>query len=386
MFGVFWHWAAKLQKGLIVFGRLPTWRPRSDETTQQSWMWEEQLHRRPFVRFFYCKRLPFDLSQGKEICRVRLHDPRFVLCYSISYRHRSGCILCLDENETPRQRRTSWREKSSMLWISWAWRQDDSCWGPAGTPVASNNLNSCGAPGPTRPKRVVNLNCQTQKIQDWRPFAFFYSVFQLLSSEKFAAWLRQRPDIPTSTPQANLAVGSLMEQISFRPFTRQKENAAYPVGGSQLLLWVFISRMKFGTKELLRVSQPVSADICAIRFPTDIGLAAFFALTRMKPHAKEGPLEEKSLRCFGYLGPGGRMILVEAQLVLQLLQIILIPVGPQGLPGLPFGVVNLNCQTQKIRDWRPFAFFYSSISASQLWEICCRTSSQLEWELGKIGF
>ena len=65
-------------------------------------------------------------------------------------------------------------------------------------------------------------------------------------------------------------------------------------------------------------SQPVSADICAIRFPTDIGLAAFFALTRMKPHAKEGPLEEKSLRCFGYLGPGGRMILVEAQLVLQL--------------------------------------------------------------------
>ena len=68
----------------------------------------------------------------------------------------------------------------------------------------------------------------------------------------------------------------------------------------------------------LRVSQPVSADICAIRFPTDIGLAAFFALTRMKPHAKEGPLEEKSLRCFGYLGPGGRMILVEAQLVLQL--------------------------------------------------------------------
>ena len=174
-----------------------------------------------------------------------------------------------------------------------------------------------GLPG--LPFGVVNLNCQTQKIQDWRPFAFFYSVaFQLLSSEKFAAWLRQRPDIPTSTPQANLAVGSLMEQISFRPFTRQKENAAYPVGGGQLLLWVFISRMKFGTKELLRVSQPVSADICAIRFPTDIGLAAFFALTRMKPHAKEGPLEEKSLRCFGYLGPGGRMILVEAQLVLQL--------------------------------------------------------------------
>ena len=50
--------------------------------------------------------------------------------------------------------------------------------------------------------------------------------------------------------------------------------------------------------------------------------------------------------------------------------------GPQGLPGLPFGVVNLNCQTQKIRDWRPFAFFYSSIWASQLWECCCLASSE----------
>jgi hypothetical protein len=51
-----------------------------------------------------------------------------------------------------------------------------------------------GLPG--LPFGVVNLNCQTQKIRDWRPFAFFYSVaFQLLSSEKFAAWLRQRPDI-----------------------------------------------------------------------------------------------------------------------------------------------------------------------------------------------
>ena len=158
-----------------------------------------------------------------------------------------------------------------------------------------------GLPG--LPFGVVNLNCQTQKIQDWRPFAFFYSVaFQLLSSEKFAAWLRQRPDIPTSTPQANLAVGSLMEQISFRPFTRQKENAAYPVGGSQLLLWVFISRMKFGTKELLRVSQPVSADICAIRFPTDIGLAAFFALTRMKPTPKKDLLKRKVFDALDILG------------------------------------------------------------------------------------
>ena len=44
---------------------------------------------------------------------------------------------------------------------------------------------------PGLPFGVVNLNCQTQKIQDWRPFAFFYSVaFQLLSSEKFAAGLR----------------------------------------------------------------------------------------------------------------------------------------------------------------------------------------------------
>ena len=167
---------------------------------------------------------------------------RRYMCYSISYRHRSGCILCLDENETPRQRRTSWREKSSMLWISWAWRQDDSCWGPARTPVALNNLNSCGAPGPP-----------------------------------------------------SLASGA---QLSGR----------YP----------------------------------------------------MRPPVLQNMLVSQFI-CF--------------PVWLDVFQ-----------PGLPFGVVNLNCQTQKIRDWRPFAFFYSSISASQLWEICCRTSSQLAWELGKIGF